>query len=176
MQNKVSAFLSTRLLPVIVLSLYLLGLPRQIQAQAVTSPWVEPCYVETEVTRNEGTISEATSTYKVPTIQGMRCIVANLLSIGTSGVGLAGFVMFIVGSFTYLLSGGNNKGTENAKQTLTFAVVGIVVALSAFIILNVISAFTGVNRILQFEIPTSDSGLPGPGLGGGAGTDLVDPN
>lgn len=59
----------------------------------------------------------------------------------------------IVGGFRYLTSGGNSKGTETGRNTLTFAVVGLVVAISAFIILNLIAEFTGVKTILEFSIP-----------------------
>lgn len=164
MKKHFSRFAS-QILTCLLVAVIISSSPTQVQAQAVTVPWVEPCYYEAVVAQREGTPTEVTNTYQVPTVQGARCIIANILSIGTSAVGLVGFVMFLIGSFTYLLSGGNTKGTESSKQTLTFAVVGIVVALSAFILLNVIRAFTGVDRILQFEIPTSDDGLPSAGAG-----------
>ena len=47
------------------------------------------------------------------------------------------------------------SGLEKAKKSFTYAVVGIVVALSAFIIINLIASFTGVNIIRNFSIPTS---------------------
>lgn len=95
----------------------------------------------------------------VATIQGLQCLIANILSVSLTFIGLAGFVMIIYGSFKYLLSGGNSKGTESARSTITFAVVGLVVALSAFIILNLVAEFTGVDLIRQFTIPSSDTGL-----------------
>jgi len=91
----------------------------------------------------------------VATIQGVQCVIANILSIAVSVIGLAGFVMFIIGSFNYLLSGGNAKGTEGARNTFTYAIVGIVVALSAVIILRLVASFTGVSQILNFQIPNS---------------------
>lgn len=91
----------------------------------------------------------------VATVQGLQCLIGNLLSVSISGIGLIGFVMFIVGAFRYMLSGGNAKGTEGGKNTITFAVVGLVLALSAFMILNIIAQFTGISSILEFKIPTS---------------------
>ncbi len=96
---------------------------------------------------------------QVPTIQGFQCLIGNVLSVALSGIGLIGFVMFIVGAFYYMLSGGNAKGTETARNTITYAVIGLVVALSAFIILNLIYYFTGVKSILSFQIPGSSNGL-----------------
>jgi hypothetical protein len=89
----------------------------------------------------------------VATIRGVQCLLGNVLGVAVTGIGFAAFIMTIVAAFYYLLSGGNSKGKETARNTLTYAVVGIVVALSAFIILNLIAAFTGVNTILQFTLP-----------------------
>lgn len=115
----------------------------------------------------------------VATIQGFGCLIANVFSVAIAFIGFAGFVMLVVGSFRYLLSGGNAKGTETARNTMTFAIVGLVVALSAFIILNLIAQFTGVGTIMQFVIPDSDSGmnLTDPvGGGGGGGKAVRNPN
>ncbi len=88
----------------------------------------------------------------VATIRGLECIVYNILQIAISGIGLAGFVMFIIGSFQYLLSGGQPKGTEGGRNTMTFAVVGLVVALSSWIIINFIATFTGIDAFLNFKL------------------------
>lgn len=95
----------------------------------------------------------------VATIQGLQCLIANVLSVAITLIGLAGFVMIIFGAFRYLLSGGNTKETEQARNTLTYSIIGLVVALSAFIILNLLANFTGVDSILNFRIPGSRSGL-----------------
>ncbi len=91
----------------------------------------------------------------VATIQGLECLIANVFQVILTVIGLAGFVMMIVGAFRWLVSGGNTKGVESARNTITFAVVGLVVALSAFIVLNLIASFTGVNVITSFVIPES---------------------
>lgn len=89
----------------------------------------------------------------VATIQGIQCLVGNILQIGVAGVGLAGFVMMIIGAFKYLLSGGNAKGVDEGQKTMTYAVGGLVLALSAYFIINIVANFTGVNAILNFRIP-----------------------
>lgn len=92
----------------------------------------------------------------VATIQGLECLIANVFAVTITLIGFAGFVMFIIGSFRWMLSGGSSKGVETARNTMTYAVVGLVVALSAFIILNLIADFTGVGVITKFFIPRSD--------------------
>ena len=93
----------------------------------------------------------------VATIQGAQCLIANAFSVILTVIGLAGFVMFIFGAFQWMLSGSNSKGVDTARQSMTYAVIGIVVSLSGFIIINLISAFTGVNIIKEFVIPSSET-------------------
>jgi hypothetical protein len=88
----------------------------------------------------------------VATIQGLSCLLGNIFTIALSGLGFAVFVMILIAGYRYLVSGGNSKGTETAKNTLTYAVLGIVLALSGFIILRLIADFTGLN-LTTFSIP-----------------------
>lgn len=97
--------------------------------------------------------SEGCQSDGVATIQGIECLLANVLSVAITLMGITGFVMMIFGAFRYLVSGGNSKETETARKTLTYAVIGIVVALASYIILNLIAEFTGVRTILDFQIP-----------------------
>ena len=100
-----------------------------------------------------GVCTETHDATGVATIQGFQCLVGNLLQVAVSGIGLAGFAMLILGSFRYLLSGGNAKGIDEGKNTMTYAIIGLVVSLSAYFILRLISDFTGVSSILNFTIP-----------------------
>lgn len=86
------------------------------------------------------------------TIQCIECIFKNFLNIATALAGLAVFVMFLVGGFKYLTSAGDPKATESAKNTLTYAVLGLVLIIAAWFILQFIEEFTGVT-VTEFEIP-----------------------
>lgn len=103
-----------------------------------------------------GTPSAGQAVSDVATIQGLECLIANVLTVFIALIGLAAFVMVVIAAFRYLLSGGNTKGTEQSRNTVTYAVIGIVVALSAFIILNLLTAFTGVD-LTKFSIPRDTS-------------------
>lgn len=92
----------------------------------------------------------------VATIQGLECLIANVFTVIITLIGLASFVMLIVGSVRWLVSGGNSSNIDKARSTMTYAVIGIVVALSAFIVINLIAGFTGVDIIKSFRIPTSE--------------------
>lgn len=91
----------------------------------------------------------------VATIQGLECLLANVFLVIITVIGLAGFAMLIVASFRWLASGGNTKQVDTAKGTMTYAVVGLVVSLSAFIVLELLASFTGVGIIRTFSIPRS---------------------
>lgn len=154
--------LAFRFTLIFLILLYSIFQPTTVSAQT-TAAWEGECVANY--------VDEDGAAYQVATIQGARCLIANILSIAVSGLGVVGFCMFLIASFTYLLSGGNSKNTESSKNTFTFAVVGIVVALSAIIILRLISSFTGVNKILEFDIPSSqiDWGVDGAVPADGAG-------
>ncbi len=132
---------------VVTLCLSCVAFSTAVHAQVGTQIWGDACVYT--ASSNEGI-------YYVATIAGIQCLIGNLLSIAITVIGLVGFMMLIIGSFRYLLSGGNAKGTEEGKNTITFAVVGLVVALSAFFILNIVAQFTGVKSILNFKLQVND--------------------
>lgn len=88
----------------------------------------------------------------VPTFKCLEAVFSRILSIIVSLAVLALFVMLVVGGFKYLTSGGDQKQTASAQQTMTYAVVGIALMALAFLIFKIIEVFTGVN-ITVFTIP-----------------------
>lgn len=97
-------------------------------------------------------IGDGATVNDVVTIRGLECLLTNILASATTVIGLASFVMLIVGAFLYLTSGGSTKGTEAGKQTITYAVIGIIVAMLAFFVLTFVASFTGVGGILDFNL------------------------
>ncbi len=90
----------------------------------------------------------------VATIRSLETLFANFVSTIVAISGVALFLMFVTSGFTYLFAGGDQKKMEQAKGTLTNAVIGLVVIVAAYLIIRIISVFTGVDQILQFAIPT----------------------
>jgi Type IV secretion system pilin len=57
-------------------------------------------------------------------------------------VGIASVIMIIIGALRYVLSAGNEKATSGAKDNIIYAVVGLVIAVIAYAIVNfVLSQF-----------------------------------
>jgi len=125
-------------LPLFVLVYFLSAIPVQAQEE-----WSDRCKYETGSENNR---------YEIATIQGIECLLANVLSVAMTVIGLAAFVMLIYGAFLYMTSGGSSKGTEAGKQALTYAVIGIIVGLMSFWVLQLIRDFTGVEGILHFNL------------------------
>ena len=85
-------------------------------------------------------------------ISDLEVVFSKILSIAIPGAGIAAFIMLIAGGFKYLTSGGNPKKSQEAQQTITYAIIGLILLVSAYIIINFISTFTGIS-LQTFEIP-----------------------
>ena len=61
-------------------------------------------------------------------------------------IGAISVIMLIVGGIRYVVSGGDSTAVQNAKNTILYAIVGVVVAILAFAVVNfVIDSFSGSN-------------------------------
>ncbi len=73
-----------------------------------------------------------------PTIRA----ILNVLSVV---VGVAAVIMIIVGGFRYVISGGDSNGVSGAKNTILYAIIGLVVVIFAQVIVRfVLSTQSGV--------------------------------
>lgn len=70
-------------------------------------------------------------------------------SLGFAGIIL--FILLIIGGFRYITAGGDPKAVEGAKKTLTYAILGVILVASAFLILRLISQFTGA-PVTEFSV------------------------
>jgi hypothetical protein len=81
----------------------------------------------------------------VATIKGFEWIFNNVVVSILGFAGIALFIMFLVGGFKYLTSGGNPESVASAQKTITYAIVGLIIVALAFLILVFIQTFTGAN-------------------------------
>ncbi len=94
----------------------------------------------------------------VPTFKCLEVVFGNLLFMSSALIVLVLFVMFVIGSFSYLTSFGNPEKVKKAQGTFKFAIIGLVLFLSAYLILNVIcvlflGGFGKDCRLFRLEIP-----------------------
>lgn len=70
-------------------------------------------------------------------------IIANVLII--SGI-VAFFTIFLAG-FTYITAAGDKAKTEQASQSLTYGIIGLVVVVAAFIITRLMGSILGFKSL-----------------------------
>lgn len=94
-------------------------------------------------------------------IQVLRTVITTAYAIA----GVAAVAYLIIGGYTYIVSAGNPQNVEKAQQTLTNAVIGLVIVIVSGIVITFIAKLFGVeNLILFINLPV----LGGSGGGGGA--------
>lgn len=93
---------------------------------------------ETDATKGAG---EAQPTGSPSDLKASLTIITNTLLLG---IGFVSVVMLIIGGFRYILSNGNEKSVTAAKDTILYAIIGVVVALLAYaIVAFVLATFPG---------------------------------
>lgn len=69
-------------------------------------------------------------------ILGPSSILYRIIQFVTMLTGALSIIMIIVGGFKYVVSGGDSNATKGAKDTILYAVIGLVIALFAQIIIT----------------------------------------
>jgi len=87
----------------------------------------------------------------VATIKGFEVIFANVLSVALALAGIVLFVMLIMGGFRYMTAGGDPKAAGAARNTITYAIIGMLLLLVSYLILLLIERFTGA-KITVFNL------------------------
>lgn len=98
--------------------------------------------------------------------------VSYLYQFGIGAVGIAALLMLAIGGFMYITSAGNNASMEKAKGVITDAIVGVILALTAYLLLYTINPdLVRIKRLTP--VPVSNLTIPGaPGGPGGPGPAL----
>ncbi len=65
-------------------------------------------------------------------------------------VGLVSVIMLVYGGLRYILSGGDSKKVTDAKNTILYAIIGLIISLLAYAIVNfVLKSVIGTDYIPQ---------------------------
>lgn len=101
-------------------------------------------------------VGEATSTQVVfPTGTGLadpsggiKQILTTFLSWLLGIFGILALISFVISGSMYLLAAGDDKMIERAKSTMTFSIIGVIIALSGFILIRAIDAALNASSML----------------------------
>jgi hypothetical protein len=91
----------------------------------------------------------------VATIGGIGCILENILGGALRLIGLVAFMMIAFGAFRWLSSGGDAKALDGAKQTISMAILGLVIAAGAWFIFALLQSVTGLD-LSNFSLNFTD--------------------
>jgi len=93
---------------------------------------------------------------EIVSFKWIETLIGNLLKIMLPLIGIASFIMIIIGAFSLITSGSNKESLEKAKKTITSGIFGLFLALLIWFIFYFISQFTGLDiNLLEFTIPTN---------------------
>lgn len=74
-------------------------------------------------------------------------LITNIVNIFSVVVGIVAVIMIIIGGFKYITSGGDSGNVTGAKNTILYAIIGlVVVALAQFIVKFVLGKATGLTE------------------------------
>lgn len=74
------------------------------------------------------------------------------ISVGAAFVALV--VMLVWAGVRFLTSGGDAKALQSAGMTITWAILGMLFLVIAWLVLQLIAAFTGLDVLKTFDIRT----------------------
>lgn len=85
------------------------------------------------------------------TLADIEIVIKNLLGSAASLIGLAIFVMLVVGAFQYITSGADQKAVEKSRAVFTFALMGGAAVIVLWLVFTFLKQFTGID-LLKFNI------------------------
>lgn len=84
------------------------------------------------------------ATYDAAQLSELPTYFGNILSAMIPLIGIVSFLTILAGGFTILTSAGNPDGIKRGGQTITFAVVGLALAIISWLVLVFFENTTGV--------------------------------
>lgn len=100
-------------------------------------------------------------------------IVKNIYNFALMLGGILAFGMIVYGAVKYTMSGGNPSGQSDARDIITQALLGLLLLMGAFIVLNLINpSLTRLNLPVLGPVAAPKEG-PQPAASGGYGCDVT---
>lgn len=89
---------------------------------------------------------------QIATLRCIPVVFGNIVYAALIFVGTVGAIFFVYAGIQLITSGGDPKKVAGARQIMTYAVIGLVLVLSSFAIIAIISYVTGTDCITTFGI------------------------
>ena len=89
---------------------------------------------------------------KIATISCIPAVMANIISALFIFVGVVCLVLLIASGYRFINSAGDPKRLASARDTLIHAILGLLIVIFSFFIINLISIITSVPCIKSFGL------------------------
>jgi len=120
----------------ILASIFILFSLAPISALAVAPDCTKPATLNTVDAIQCGTNQSAGVPQDTDPGQKIDTTIQNVINLLSVAVGIAAVVMLIIGGFRYVTSAGNAETTKAAKNTILYALTGLVIVALAQLIVN----------------------------------------
>ena len=87
---------------------------------------------------------------EVASLDCVSALFQNVVNAAFLFAGIVALIIIIYSGIKFIFSGGDPKQVEGARKTLTYAIIGFVVIILSFMIINIISIITGAKIIKPF--------------------------
>lgn len=91
---------------------------------------------------------------KAASLECIPVVFKNVVFAALLFAGVVAVFLIIYSGIKFITSGGDPKQVEGARHTMTYAIIGLVVILLSFFIINLIANITGATCILNFGFGT----------------------
>lgn len=75
-------------------------------------------------------------------------VIARVVEVALVFLGVVTLLFLLYGAIRFIVSRGDAKAVEGARNTITYAIIGAVLVLGAFIIVNIVTSTLGLPNIL----------------------------
>ncbi len=76
-------------------------------------------------------------------------ILTNIINYALAIIGFLGILGFAISGIMYLVSAGDEKATSTAKSYMVSSIIGVIVALLGFVIMNAVSTLLGAGNATE---------------------------
>ena len=85
----------------------------------------------------------------IPSLGCLTQVITNIIGVAFAFLGAVTLLMLLWGAIKFITSSGDPKAVQSAQKTITFAIIGAVVVLSAYILVSIVAAAFGIPSPLE---------------------------
>lgn len=97
------------------------------------------------------------TTYTVASLSCLPYLFSNILDASLLFAGSVALIIIMVSGIRLIIAQGDAKQLEQVKNILTYAIIGFIIILFSFLLLNIIEKVTGVTCLAWFSPFTSNN-------------------